>query len=144
MKKYIYRFNKPADVVLNSINNDIKNKEFVGSVSNSNVELQRICDGYRHPSSYKLTAVVEENSSGCVLNGTFKYVTSRFVIVLLLAVIIVSFSAFMALAYTSDIGKYLLFFSAVIIVAYNLMALLKRREVITQTEKLFDEINARI
>lgn len=143
MREYIYEFNKPSKNVLADIEKGIENNEFFGSVNNKNVELQRICEGYRYPSSYKLSAVIQDSSNGCILKGKYSYVASKAITALTLAIIMVAFSVFMAVAYTSDIGKYLLVFSAVIIVAYGIMAFLKRKEVVRQTEKLFDKINSK-
>ena len=144
MRECVYEFNKPSKNVLNDIETEIQNNFLFGSVNNQNVELQFICDGYRYPSSYKLSAVVQDSDSGCILKGKYHYVMSKVIIALVLAVIMVAFSVFMAIAYTSDIGKYLLGFSAMIIAAYGIMTFLKRKEVIRQTENLFDRINTKM
>lgn len=49
---------------------------------------------------------------------------------------------YMYMPYTYKVGKYLLVFYVIISIAYFYMAFSKRRNVISQKEKLFDKINS--
>ncbi|MCI6007097.1 hypothetical protein ACTQ3M_10310 [Oscillospiraceae bacterium LCP25S3_E10] len=144
MRKYTYKFNKTSDIVLDRLNADIKQKKFTGKADSDGLQLRCVCDGYSRPSTYQLTASLTENSDEgrCTLHGEYRYITKDIIFIIIAVAVMLGFSAFMALAYSSDIGKYLLGFSAIILAAYNFMALRKRRDVVKQTEKLFDEINS--
>ena len=142
MKKFTYEFDKPIDEVLKGINAEIENHDFTGNVDGRHIELRRICDGYRHSTTYQLTADIEETNDGkCTLAGCFKYKSLWLIMTLVFVVVMFGYSSFMATAYTSNVGKYLLIFSVIISVAYFYMAFSKRRDVISQTQKLFDKIN---
>lgn len=144
MRKYTYKFNKSSDIVLDRLNEDIKQRKFIGRADSDGLQLRCVCDGYSQPSSYQLTAKITENSDEgcCTLHGEYRYITKDIIFIIIAVAVMLGFSAFMALAYSRDIGKYLLCFSAIILAAYNLMALRKRKEVVEQTEKLFNEINS--
>ncbi|MEE0858192.1 MAG: hypothetical protein U0M12_01825 [Acutalibacteraceae bacterium] len=143
MRKFTYKFNKPVAEVLVKIKDDIDKKEFIGNINGNNIELNRICEGYRSATTYKLTANLQNNSDGgCVLTGCFMYNPVEIITILILSVIMFAFSSFLAVVYSGDIGKYLLVFSCIISVAYVVMTFFKRKDVVAQTKKLFDEINA--
>lgn len=144
MRKYTYKFNKSSDIVLDRLNEDIKQKKFIGRADSDGLQLRCVCDGYSQPSTYQLTAKITENTDEgcCTLHGEYRYITKDIIFIIIAVAVMLGFSAFMALAYSRDIGKYLLGFSAIILAAYNLMALRKRKEVVEQTEKLFNEINS--
>lgn len=142
MKKFIYEFNKPIDEVIKGINAEIENNDFTGNVYGRHIELRCICDGYRHSTTYQLTADIEETNDGkCTLAGCFKYKSLWLIMTLVLVVLMFGYSSFMATAYTSNVGKYLLVFSVIISIAYLYMSFSKRKDVISQTKRLFDKIN---
>lgn len=142
MKEYIYEFNKSVSDVIGDINKGIEQEYFEGYTDGSHIELRTVCDGYDAPTHYKLVADVTDSDSGkCVLKGTFGYGRRWLISTLIAVVIMVSFSSFMATAYSNSIGKYLIVFSVIVFFSYMLMAFFKRKSVIAQTEEIFDKIN---
>ena len=142
MKEYIYEFNKSADDVITDINKSIEQEYFDGYTDGSHIELRTICDGYDSPTHYTLTADVTDSDSGkCILKGAFGYGKRWLISTLIVVVVMVSFSSFMATVYSNSIGKYLILFSVIVFFSYMLMAFFKRKSVIAQTEEIFNKIN---
>lgn len=143
MREYTYNFEKPVDEIIKAINREIDENNFQGTVSSDHIDIRRICTGYSRPTSYRLEADIIETENGCTLNGNFGYVKSWFVIAVVMTLIMFGYSAFMFIAFPqADIGKYLLIFSAIILLAYILMSFSKRKDVVNETEMIFKKINS--
>ena len=74
MRKYTYKFNKSSDIVLDRLNEDIKQRKFIGRADSDGLQLRCVCDGYSQPSTYQLTAKITENTDEgcCTLLGEYR------------------------------------------------------------------------
>ena len=45
MRKYTYKFNKSSDIVLDRLNEDIKQRKFIGRADSDGLQLRCVCDG---------------------------------------------------------------------------------------------------
>lgn len=143
MKSYTYNFEKSVEEVLKAINREIEQNSFKGTITDKHIDIRRICTGYSRPTSYHLEADIIKTEDGCKLNGKFGYIKSWFIIAIVMAVIMFGYSAFMFIVFPqADIGKYLLIFSAIILLAYILMSFSKRKDVVNETEMIFKKINS--